>query len=385
MLGFWNTVKREIARMGSRKMYFFAMVAVPLFILLFFVGLLSPGLPLKVPTAVVDLDHSELSREVTRNLNAMELIDIDRRLESYDQAMTAIRRGEIFGFIVIPSDFQKDAVAGRTPTLEYYNNLTYFVPGTLAFKGFKTISVATAMGVVKSEIQAIGVTDDVASGLLQPVAVAQHPIGNPWMNYNYYLSPSFCLGAMALMIMLMTVFSITMEIKNGTSTGWLASSHGHITVAILAKLFPHFIVWSVICQFMLSLFFCWLHFPAGHLGLMSIAIELFVIANMGMGVLWCSIVPNPRFALILAALTGILSFSFLGFSFPVQSMYGAVAIFSYIMPTRYMFLIYIINGLNDFPLYYSRVYFAVLVAMPFICCLLLPRLKKACLNPVYVP
>ena len=380
-----NTIKREIRRMGSRRMYFFGMVAVPLLILLFFVGLLSPGLPLKVPTAIVDYDHSELSRQVTRNLNATELIDIDRHLESYDDAMAAIRRGEIFGFFVIPVDFQKDALAGNTPTLEYYNNLTYFVPGTLAFKGFKTVSVTTAMGIVKSKIQALGVSDDVAGGLIQPVSVAQHPIGNPWMNYNYYLSPSFCLGAMALMIMLMTVFSITMEIKNGTSPQWLASAHDNIILAMAGKLLPHFVVWSVICQFMLSLFFCYFHFPCGHLGLLSIAIELFVIANMAMGMLWSSIVPNPRFALILAALTGILSFSFLGFSFPVQSMYGAIAIFSYIMPTRYMFLIYITNGLNDFPLYYSRFYFIALIAFPFVCALLLPRLKRACMKPVYVP
>ena len=130
-IGFWPTVRREIRRMGSRRMYLLMTLVVPVSVILFFVGLLDPGLPLKVPTAVVDLDHSPMSRAITRNLNATELVDISQELESYSDAMASIRRGEIYGFFIIPANFERDAVAGKKPTLEYYNNLTYFVPGTL--------------------------------------------------------------------------------------------------------------------------------------------------------------------------------------------------------------------------------------------------------------
>ena len=118
---------------------------------------------------------------------------------------------------------------------------------------------------------------------------------------------------------------------------------------------------------------------------MVAATSLFVVASQAMGVLFASIVPNPRLSMTLAALTGILSFSFVGFSFPVQSMYGAIAIFSYLMPVRYYFLIYINEALNGVPLYYSRWFFVALIAFPFVCSMLIGRLKKACLQPVYVP
>lgn len=113
--------------------------------------------------------------------------------------------------------------------------------------------------------------------------------------------------------------------------------------------------------------------------------ELFVTASMAMGVIFASVVPNPRLAMTLSALIGILSFSFLGFSFPVQNMYGAISIFSYLIPTRYMFLTYIFSGLNGFPIYYSRIYLAALIVFPLLSMLLIGRLKKACLKPVYVP
>lgn len=384
-LGFLDTVRREVRRMASRKMYLFMMVVVPMSIFLFFAGLLGPGLPLKVPTAIVDLDHSPMSRKVTRQLNAGELVDISEHLESYTDAMASVRRGDIFGFFIVPANFEKDVLAGKKPTLEYYTNLTYFVPGTLSFKGFKTVSVTTAAGVVSAQMTAMGLSPDMVSTMIQPLDVQEHPIGNPWLNYSIYLSPSFCFGSLALMIMLASVFSITMEIKEGSSRQWLATAHGHISVAIAGKFLPHFVVWSVMGQFMLSLFYGWQGFPCGHLGAVCAGMELFIIACMSMGLLFSSIVPNPRLALTLSALIGILSFSFLGFSFPVQSMYGPIAIFSYLVPCRYMFLIYIFSGLNSFPLYYSRLYFAALLVFPLVCSCLMWRLKKACLNPVYVP
>ncbi len=384
-VGFIDSIKRGILTLGSRKLYLFGMIVVPMMVCALFAGMLEPGLPLKVPTAVVDLDHSPMSREMIRNLNSTELIDISRNLDSYDAAMTAVREGKVYGFFVIPYDFEKDVLAGRKPTLDFYDNLTYFIPGTLVFKGFKTVAVTTAAGVAHSKLEMAGLGGMAGEGMLQPVSIQEHTIGNPWMNYSIYLSPSFCFGALALMMFLMTTFSITMEIKNGTSPQWLSTAKGSMAVALTGKLLPQFVVWSVVGQFMISLFYCYLHFPCGHIGVVSLAMELFIIASMAVGVIFASIMPNPRMAMTLSALIGILSFSFLGFSFPVQNMYGAISVFSYLIPTRYMFLTYVFSGLNDFPVYYSRINLAVLLIFPIVSTLGLWRLRKACQHPVYVP
>ena len=50
-------------------------------------------------------------------------------------------------------------VAGRKPTVDFYDNLTYFIPGTLAFKGFKTVAVGTAAGVAKTKLEMSGLGD----------------------------------------------------------------------------------------------------------------------------------------------------------------------------------------------------------------------------------
>lgn len=377
---------REIGRLTSRRIYLFAMVLVPVLMTLFFVYLLGPGLPLKIPSAIVDLDHSPMSRSIARSINAMELIDITQKLESYDAALEATRKGEIFGFFMIPANFQSDAIAGRTPTLEYYTNMTYFVPGTLAYKGFKTVAVGTTGAMVRTTLISAGLDETMVGPLIQPLAIDSHPLGNPWTNYSYYLTPSFMAGLLALMIMLVTTFSITNEIKYGTSVDWLVTAKDRISVALVGKLLPQFVIWAVGAMFMLSVLYYYRQFPMnGSMAALVAATLLFVLASQAMGVLFASIVPNPRLSMTLSALLGILSFSFVGFSFPVQSMYGAIAIFSWLMPMRYYFLIYINEALNGIPLYYSRWYFVMLILFPFICSVLVGRLKKACLKPVYVP
>lgn len=385
-LGFRDGIAREIRRLSSRRIYLFGMVLVPVFVAVFFMSLLHEGLPDEVPTGVVDMDHSSMSRSITRSLDALQVLDIKEDLESYDEALVQVRNGSVFGFFVIPENFESDALAGKKPTLEYYSNMTYFVPGTLAFKGFKTVAVTTAGGVVKQTLQSLGIPGEKIAGLVQPVVIDEFPLNNPWLSYSVYLCPSFTMCTFVLMIMLMTAFSITMEIKNGTSVQWLAASGNRISVALLSKLIPQTVIFSAVGLFLTWLLFCVEHVPMnGSLGWMICATLLTVIASQAFGTILACILPNPRLSLTLCALFGILSFSFTGFSFPVQSMYGFLAVFSWLAPIRYWFLIYINEGLNGVDLYYSRYYFAALLVFPLLAMLLMRRLRKACLNPVYVP
>ncbi len=379
-------MSRQVRQMCSRRMYLLGMIVIPVAVAVFFLSVLSEGLPEHVPTAVVDLDHSSMSRSVTRSLKALQVIEVSSECESYDEALDRVREGSIFGFFVIPDNFERDALSGKAPTLEYYSNLTYFVPGTLAFKGFKTVAVATAGGVVRETLLAVGVAPELIAEVIQPVVIDQFPLNNPWMNYAIYLCPSFSMCTLALMIMLMTVFSITMEIKNGTSVQWLEVSHGRMSVALASKLLPQTVVFCAVGIFILWLLFGYSHFPMnGSLGWMIVATCFLVVACQGVGVFLSSVVPNPRLAFSLCALFGILSFSFTGFSFPVQSMYGYLAVFSWLAPIRYWFLIYINEALNGVPLYYSRYYYAALLLFLPVAGLLMWNLKRACLKPVYVP
>jgi ABC-2 type transport system permease protein len=381
-----DSLRRGVRQLTGRWLYLFAMVLVPIGCALFFEDFLSEGLPVNVPTGLVDMDHSSMSRQMARSLDAEEVITIKSEYESYTEAMAAVRRGEIFGFYLIPENFQSDALGQRTPTISYFSNMTYFVPGTFSYKGFKTIAVSTAGSIVQTVLVSTGLTSQQVAPLLQPVVFQGHSIGNPWTNYAYYLCPSFVFGVLSLMIVLVTVYSITMEIKNASSPQWLATAGGSIRMALMGKLLPQTLIFSAVALLIDSFLFQYCHFPmnGSHTAVIA-ALLLMVVACQAMGIFFVGLLPNPRLALSVASLLGILTFSLAGFSFPVASMYPALGIFSYLLPVRYFYLVYVNSGLNGFDVYFVRYCFAALLIFPLVACTVMGRLKRACQSPVYIP
>ncbi|QCD36793.1 ABC transporter permease [Muribaculum gordoncarteri] len=390
MSGSWSIMKRAVAegvrQLARRPIYIIVMVLVPIGMSFFFLDLMNKGLPLQSPTAVVDLDNTPLSRRVVRNLDTSELVDIQYRPSSYGDAMKLLKEGTVYGFFMVPRNFQADAEGGRPTTITYYCNMAYFIPGTLSFKGFKTTAVSTSGAIAMTTLVSAGVDGELVNNLLQPVVTQEHPIGNPWLNYSIYLSNSFLPCLLQLIIFQITAFSILQEIKLGTSIKWVNDAGQSIVIALFGKLMPQFIIFTSVGLAMQSLIYFYWGFPLnGNVWSMIWAMVLLVIASQAFALMITSLIPNLRFALSILSLVGILSFSIAAFSFPVESMYPAVGIFSYIVPIRYYFLIYINVALNGYEVYYCRWDYIVLILFALAPMGLLWKLKKNSLNPVYVP
>ncbi len=233
-----------------------------------------------------------------------------------------------------------------------------------------------------------GLPQGVAATLLQPMTINNNAMHNPWMSYAYYLTPSFLIGTLGLMIMLMTVFSIMQELKRGTSPLWLARAGNRVSSIPprAATPLPQTVIFFIVGLFMHSMMFHWNHYPLnGGEWNMILGLLLFVIASQSFGVLVCAVMPNPRFALSIVCLVSILTFSIAAFSYPVQSMYGAIAIFASILPVRWYFLIYVDQALNGIPLFFSRYYFVALLVFPIVATLFAPLMRRWMKHPVYVP
>lgn len=385
--GFFAIFARSFRQIASRPLYWFALIVLPLGLFYFLAEMMEAGIPQNAPTGIVDKDHTHMSRQMTQTLDAMQLVKITESCNSYSQAMDKVRSGEIFGFFLIPENYEADLLAGRSPVISFYTNMTYFVPGTLAYKNFKTVSVYTKAGVVLNVLQAAtGASTGQIAPLLNPVNIQGHPLHNPWLNYSYYLNNSFMPGVLQLMIFLLTAYTLGEEIKRGTSTRLMRMAGGSILRAVTAKLMPQTLMWFVIVLFMESWLYGWNGYPLnGSPVWMSVSALMFVLACQGFALFVTCLLPNLRLSLSVCALFGILTFSIAAYSFPVESMYGAVGIFSWIVPARYNFLIYIDQALNGIDIYYSRYYFMAYMAFMFAPLTLLWRLKKAYLKPVYIP
>ena len=189
-----------------------------------------------------------------------------------------------------------------------------------------------------------------------------------------------------LMIMLVTCFSLGQEIKYGTSIQLLNMADGSIIRAVFAKLLPQTLLWFVMAIFMEAWLFRYQGYPMNGSWLWITLSELmFVLACQGFALFVFCVIPNLRMSLSICSLLGILSFSIAAFSFPVESMYGAIGIFNYIVPTRYNFLIYIDQALNGIDIYYSRWWFVAYIVFMLLPLTYMWNLKRAMRRPVYAP
>lgn len=377
---------RSTVQLVRRPLMWVAMLALPLFLILFITSMFEKGLPTRIPAAIVDRDGTSLSREVTQTLGGMQMVDLRLSANSFTEARHAMQRGEVYGYFLIPENFEADLLAGRSPVITFYTNMVYYVPGTLLFKTFKSTAVYTKAGVAVTLAQSVGVDPEAAAPLLQPVNIAARPIGNPQLNYGIYLANSFVPGAIQLMIMLVVVFTLGEEIKRHTSPGLLRTARGSIFRAVYCKLLPQTIVWWVIVIFMVS----WLYRYCGYTmngswGWMILSELMFVLACQGFALFVFGLLPNLRLSLSVCALTGILSFSIAAFSFPEQSMYPAMSIFSWLMPVRYNFLIYADQALAGRDIYFSRIWFVAYIVYMLLPFTVLWRIKRFMARPVYAP
>ena len=382
----YHVAKRECHRLVSRPLYLFCMVIAPLFCYVFFTTLMASGLPTDLPVGAVDLDNSNTSRKLLRNLDAFSQTGIVEQYNSVNEARHAMQQGKIYGFFYIPAHLSAEAQSQRQPTLSFYTNNSYLIAGSLLFKDMKMMGELASGSAARSVLYAKGATESQAMAFLQPIVIDTHPLNNPWLNYSVYLCNTLLPGVLMLMIFMITVYSIGVEIKDRTAREWLRTGNNSIYISLVGKLLPHTVIFTIMGIFYNVYLYGYLHFPCNS-GIFSMifATLFLVLASQSLGVVMIGAFPSLRLGLSFASLWGVISFSISGFTFPVMAMHPVLQALSNLFPLRHYFLIYVDQALNGYSMAYSWInYMALLIFMmlPF---LVIHRLKKALIYYKYMP
>lgn len=378
--------RRELRRMASKPIYWFCMIAAPLFCFVFFTSLMAEGLPTDMPLGLVDNDNTTTSRSLARNLDAFEMTSIKEQYANVTEAREAVQRGDIYGFYYIPKGTTRKAQRQELPVVSFYTNYSYLVAGSLLYRDMRTMSELASGAASRTVLYAKGATERQAMAFLQPIVIDSHAINNPWLNYNVYLSNVILPGLLMLFIFMVTVFSIGTEVKYNTVHDWLIMARGSMFHALAGKLLPQTLIFFLIgIAFAIGLYGV-LHFPC-HCGLPTMLLVMFlgIIGAQGLGVFMFAMLPTLRLSLSFASLWGVISFSICGMSYPVMAMHPTLQGLSYLFPLRHYFLLYVNCALDGYPLMNAAPYVVVLLLFASLPLLLLRRLKKMLLVVPYIP
>lgn len=378
--------RRELRRMASKPIYWFCMIAAPLFCFVFFTSLMAEGLPTDMPLGLVDNDNTTTSRSLARNLDAFEMTSIKEQYANVTEAREAVQRGDIYGFYYIPKGTTRKAQRQELPVVSFYTNYSYLVAGSLLYRDMRTMSELASGAASRTVLYTKGATERQAMAFLQPIVIDSHAINNPWLNYNVYLSNVILPGLLMLFIFMVTVFSIGTEVKHNTVHDWLIMARGSMFHALAGKLLPQTLIFFLIgIAFAIGLYGV-LHFPC-HCGLPTMLLVMFlgIIGAQGLGVFMFAMLPTLRMSLSFASLWGVISFSICGMSYPVMAMHPTLQGVSYLFPLRHYFLLYVNCALDGYPLMNAAPYVVGLLLFAMLPLLLLRRLKKMLLIVPYIP
>ena len=382
----WQMALREVRIMLHNPMYGCCMVVFPILAMIFFTSLMDEGLPEDMPVGVVDLDNTTTSRSLIRRLDGFQSSKVVAHYTSVAEARRAIQENQIYAFLYIPKGTTDDLLASRQPKISYYYNLASIMSGSLLMKDLKTISTLGSAGVGQATMRAKGYTQEQIMAFLQPIRIDLHQVGNPYTNYNSYLSTVFVPGIMMLFIFMISAYSLGMELKFDTGKEWLAMADNRIVVAIIGKFLTQALIWLALIFFYEFYVFSVLGFPhQGSVAMLILLAVLEVFAAQGFGIFAFGLMPSLRMSLSVCSLWAVLSMSMAGSAFPVMGMDGALQSLSWLFPLRHYYMVYQICVFNGFPLLEAWFHFVAMIGFTLLPWFVISKIKNAMLTYVYIP
>ena len=173
----------EMIRSAILNRNSFAILAIAsAFYLLFYAWPYSNQLIIEIPTAIVDMDHSEKSREWIETIDATPAAKVISIGASFDQAKERFKRGEVDVIVVLPQDLARDTLRGVPTAITVFANGAYPVKGRAVGSAVTLIAaqenakltatqlVRHGMDPVKTKVMSILPPNFVSQDLFNPIS-----------------------------------------------------------------------------------------------------------------------------------------------------------------------------------------------------------------------
>lgn len=375
----YAVLRREITRIIHQPMYVLLLTILPLVSFGFFALLFEKGVARNIPIAVLDQDHTSLSRKVIQMIDDTPTALVAYEIGDMTEGEGLIRRGEASAVILIPPHFEKDILSNRQTHLENYVIGTNITANGLLSKDIQTAVMTFSAGIQIQLLTKQGLTERQAMAQLMPVRFDRHVLFNPYTNYGYYLAPSFMPMMLMIFTVLATIFAIGTELKSSTAREWIDTAGGSPGAALVGKLLPVTIAMSIMSAIMLGIIVGVVGTPLnGSLSLLLAAGVLFVLSYQAISVLIVAVLSNLRLSLSIGGGYSVLAFTFSGLTFPIMAMWPAMQYASHLFPFTFYTNIFVDQLLRGAPAAVSvpdMCWMGLFLILPILC---LPRLKRIC-------
>lgn len=182
----WDTVRAVLRDSGVLLM----LVLAPVLYSFFYPWPYATEQLQRVPVALVDQDHSSLSRQVQRFAQASPRLALRLVTADEGEARAAMARGEIHGYALLPAGLKRDAGRGRGQVVPVLADGAYVLVNKVVLSGFGEVLGTVSAGIELRQLQAAGQAPLQAQASRSPLGVQLAALVNPHEGYGSAVVPA---------------------------------------------------------------------------------------------------------------------------------------------------------------------------------------------------
>lgn len=293
----------------------------------------SQQLPREQQVVVVNLDNSQVSRELERMVDATPQIQLAARAPGIEQAKDMLNAGTVEGLLVIPEHFSRDLLLGKSPTLAYAGDAAYFLVYGSVVEGLATAGGTLGAKAKVSRMVMSGENIALASEQYSPIKLSMQPVFNPTMGYINYVVP-----AVFVLILHQTLLIAVALLGGGQNEYARQGKNGYwrqypaLKVALVrACLFVLIYLPLVMYYFGFSFSFYQINQLATIPDLLAVTVP-FLLAVIFMGMVIGQLIPRRELATVVVLLSSIPLIFSAGFIWPVSAIPAPITALVQLVP-----------------------------------------------------
>ena len=290
----------------------------------------------RVPTAVLDLDHSQESRELLSRFTSSGRFEVRAILDDRSQLRRAIDSEQATVALHIHPGFAELLRKGQTAPLQVILDGTNSNTALIALGYINQIATTFAQNYQTDRLRRIrpGLVE-----LVPQVRLEQRPWYNPNLNSRWFFVPGV-VGSLALVIVVsLTAFAIVREREIGTLEQIMVTPIRPAEF-VLGKTIPFFLVGLAEVVLISLVGTLWFQVPfRGNPLVLLLGAALFLLSMLGVSLLISTLCSTQQQAFASNFFFVSPAFLLSGFSFPIASMPTVLRWLTYLNPLRYFLVV----------------------------------------------
>ncbi|AFD09472.1 ABC transporter permease [Solitalea canadensis] len=293
----------------------------------------------EIPMAIVDMDHSGLSKQLAEQINNLQAIELISA-PGLDEAQKMMYKGQTQGYLFIENGLEKKVLSLQSANIVLAANAARFLPSSDLLSGVTQVSLTVGAGVRLKFYEMQGLNEATAMHEVMPLNLDNRPLFNERVSYGAFLLP----GILALILQQTLLIGLTGSMaseREKNTINQLSDTAGNYSVALWGKGSFYFLLFMCYAFFFLTVNFTVLKLPVrGSAFDITVIMALFLLTIIPMGIWIGSLFKSQLLCVQIMAFSTYPVFLVTGYSWPFESLPLPLQWFSSLLPTTPFLKVY---------------------------------------------